>query len=181
MTKEERKKAIDALKISAPIMAVTQEEFNDYIQTLNKVMDWLEQEPCDDWCNVLSDKMTLEQARQAVKDLRKKLAECLWQEPCDDCISRQEVLDYLDKMPSELTSDGRRMVRRRMLEEYISDTLPPVTPQQKIGHWINAYPDIEPNSMFMYGICSVCGFEQSISDKLNYCPNCGVKMQEVEG
>lgn len=44
------------------------------------------------------------------------------------------------------------------------------------GHWINAYPDIEPNPMFMYGICSNCGFEQSLSDKLNYCPNCGSKM-----
>ena len=45
MTREEKQKAIDALKISAPVMAVTQEEFNDYIRTLNKVMDWLEQEP----------------------------------------------------------------------------------------------------------------------------------------
>lgn len=45
MTKEEKEKAIDALKISAPVMAMTQEEFNEYIQTLNKVMDWLEQEP----------------------------------------------------------------------------------------------------------------------------------------
>ena len=45
MTREEKQKAIDALKISAPVIAVTQEEFNDYIQTLNKIMDWLEQEP----------------------------------------------------------------------------------------------------------------------------------------
>ena len=44
MEREERQKAIDALKISAPVMAVTQEEFKDYIQTLNQVMDWLEQE-----------------------------------------------------------------------------------------------------------------------------------------
>ena len=48
MTKEEKKKAIDALKISAPVRVVTQEEFNDYIQTLNKIMDWLVQEPCED-------------------------------------------------------------------------------------------------------------------------------------
>lgn len=47
------------------------------------------------------------------------------------------------------------------------------------GHWIDAYPDIEPNPMFMYGICSNCGFEQGLSDKLNYCPNCGSKMDEV--
>ena len=45
MTREEKQKAIDALKISAPVMAVTQEEFNDYIHILNQVMDWLEQEP----------------------------------------------------------------------------------------------------------------------------------------
>ena len=48
MTREEREKAIDALKISAPFITVTQEEFNDYIQTLNKIMDWIEQEPCND-------------------------------------------------------------------------------------------------------------------------------------
>ena len=44
------------------------------------------------------------------------------------------------------------------------------------GWWIDAYPDIEPNPMFMYGICSECGFEQGISKYLNYCPNCGAKM-----
>ena len=27
------------------------------------------------------------------------------------------------------------------------------------GRWIDAYSDIEPNPMFMYGICSECGFE----------------------
>ena len=45
------------------------------------------------------------------------------------------------------------------------------------GRWIDAYPDIEPNPMFMYGICSECGFEQGISQYLNYCPNCGAKME----
>ena len=48
------------------------------------------------------------------------------------------------------------------------------------GRWINAYPDIEPNPMFMYGICSECGFEQGISKYLNYCPDCGAKMESEE-
>ena len=48
------------------------------------------------------------------------------------------------------------------------------------GRWIDAYPDIEPNPMFMYGICSECGFEQSISKYLKYCPDCGAKMDESE-
>ena len=47
----------------------------------------------------------------------------------------------------------------------------------KRGKWKSSYPEIEPNPMFMYGICSICGFEQGISDKLNYCPNCGAKME----
>lgn len=51
----------------------------------------------------------------------------------EDCISREEVLKYIDKMPSELTTDGRRMIRRRTLEEYISDTLPSVTPRTNLA------------------------------------------------
>ena len=44
------------------------------------------------------------------------------------------------------------------------------------GRWIDTYPDIDPNPMFMYGICSECRFEQGISKYLNYCPNCGARM-----
>ena len=47
---------------------------------------------------------------------------------------------------------------------------------ERTGKWINAYPDKEPNPMFMYGTGSVCGYEQSISDGLKYCPNCGCRM-----
>lgn len=50
-----------------------------------------------------------------------------------------------------------------------------VTPVRH-GRWIDAYPEIEPDPMFMYGICSECGFEQGISKYLNYCPDCGAKM-----
>lgn len=48
------------------------------------------------------------------------------------------------------------------------------------GHWIDSYPDIDPDPMLMYGICSICGFEQGISYKLNYCPNCGAIMDLEE-
>lgn len=52
------------------------------------ISQWLEQESCDDWCDdwcdVPSDEMTLEQARRAVKFLRKKLVEHLEQESCED-------------------------------------------------------------------------------------------------
>jgi Lar family restriction alleviation protein len=43
MTEEEKQKAINALKKSAPVMAVTPKEYEDYIKTINKIIDWLEQ------------------------------------------------------------------------------------------------------------------------------------------
>ena len=49
MTRKEKQKAIDALKKAAPIMVMTQEEFNDYNQTIKQVIDWLEQYPCLDF------------------------------------------------------------------------------------------------------------------------------------
>ena len=63
--------------------------------------------------------------------------------------------------------------------EFVEDELPAadVAPVRH-GRWIDAYPDIEANPMFMYGICSECGFEQGISKYLNYCPNCGARMTE---
>ena len=132
----------------------------------------LEQELCDDWYDVPSDEMTLKQARQAVKDLRKKLVEYLEQEPTTkndlgvDSISRQEAIDTIRQLYLDLAS-----------QKYVIDllkVLPSVTPQEpKTGHWIDVFGGCE---------CSECGdLEPGYSD---YCPNCGAKMiesQESEG
>ena len=90
----------------------------------------------------------------------------------NDLISRQMAIDALSSIFAP-TPTQKDMVGD-CLE--VIEKLPSVQPEQKNGHWINAYPDIEPNPMFMYGICSVCGFEQALSNKLNFCPNCGAKM-----
>ncbi len=63
----------------------------------------IEQKPCDEWYDVPSDEMTLEQARQAVRDLRKKLAKYLMQEPCLPPVNPQEPkMDVLDKIRAEI-------------------------------------------------------------------------------
>ena len=92
-------------------------------------------------------------------------------ETSQDCISRQAVLEYIDKMPSELTADGRRVIRRRRLEEYISDTLPPVILQRPKGKWI----EHEIRDTCRWLTCSVCEYEW-INKKENFCPNCGAEM-----
>lgn len=48
------------------------EEFEkDFNELLNMAAKTLEQEPCEEWCGIPADRMTLEQARCAIRDLRK--------------------------------------------------------------------------------------------------------------
>ncbi len=39
----------------------------------------------------------------------------------DDLISRETVENFVDNMPSELTEDGRRMIRQIRFKEFIAD------------------------------------------------------------
>lgn len=84
----------------------------------------------------------------------------------DEYIERELAIEALSR------GEGCGNVCRRAIERILAADVAPV----RHGRWINAYSDIEPNPMFMYGICSECGFEQGISKYLNFCPNCGAKM-----
>ena len=86
----------------------------------------------------------------------------------DEYISREAALTALQD--SDLFNTTERQLRA-IRELPAADVA-----EVRHGRWIDAYPDIEPNPMFMYGICSECGFEQGISKYLNYCPNCGARM-----
>lgn len=95
-------------------------------------------------------------------------------------IEREATIELLRSLGSR---DYRR--EKGTIQEAIKMvSFPEYTPSADVtpvrhGRWIDAYPDIEPNPMFMYGICSECGFEQRISKYLNYCPNCGAKMDAI--
>lgn len=149
----------------------TNNEANRIIDSFDRVTSGLEQQPCEDWYDVPSNEMTLEQARQAVKDLRKKLAEYLEQEPCEDCISRQAVHDLI----AELLSDYLHDEDREKIEELdvkIED-LPPVTPKEKTGKWIEKW-DSDHLVILAYE-CSKCGMMMNVNTS-HYCPNCGARM-----
>ena len=89
----------------------------------------------------------------------------LEQKPCDDCVSRQAVLDLCDsKDPDYKVIHFKEDV----------ECLPSVTPQQKMGKWIESHI---PESTLCE--CSVCGFSCG-AYSFNFCPNCGAKMEEGE-
>ena len=96
----------------------------------------------------------------------------------DEYISREAAIEEIDKW---LDAVGQALVGKGLsyygeLIGCTKDARAADVAEVRHGRWIDAYPDIEPNPMFMYGICSECGFEQGISKYLNYCPNCGAKM-----
>lgn len=100
-------------------------------------------------------------------------------------IDREALVEWLKRIPLKDLSDGRGLCRvifeddfKRAIKKIPKGIIVDVAPVRH-GQWIDAYPDIEPNPMFMYGICSECGFEQGISKYLNYCPNCGAKMDAI--
>ena len=92
----------------------------------------------------------------------------------DEYIKREDLLELYRIDDPVLNENGHvplPVIRQNIMDIPAADVAP-----VRHGRWVDAYPDIEPNPMFMYGICSECEFEQGISKYLNYCPNCGAKM-----
>ena len=94
----------------------------------------------------------------------------LEQQPCEDCISRQAV-DELSKNLVHITRDKADFLCK--FWEGLQK-MPPVTPQPKIGRWMECGGD-EP---WLKGYCcSLCNF--TTTQKYDYC-TCGAKMIKLQ-
>lgn len=111
---------------------------------------------CDGWTVTTEAYKSLQFAIKALE-----------QEPCEDAISRQAVIDMTGLSEWFDSSDS--------YNEFVialSD-LPPVTPQPKMGHWIDKFGGVYR--------CSCCREIISIDTEIEfpngitykYCPNCG--------
>lgn len=115
-----------------------------------------------------------------------------YQQPCEDCISRQALLDKLEK-PMNWTDSEAELQEQRDYEGFVEllKSMPSVIPKgvtitdfadrcrecgkTKTGHWIKtgdyytgAYGCLD------YFECSCC-HEESLEEG-DFCPNCGAKM-----
>lgn len=114
-------------------------------------------------------------------------------EPCEDAVSRQEVIEAIDAKAWEfcdyLIRNGRNDQQIPVshfadnLRECVGEGLPSVTPQPKVGRWI-----MSDDGLYR-PICNNCGAHpwkgyiptvEEATEAFKYCPNCGAKMQEVE-
>ncbi len=99
--------------------------------------------------------------------------EALKQEPCEDCVSREQALLTLTGKNLSTKSTGELIA---LFNKRIK-ALPPVKPAQRKGKWENK----NTSGHQLYGKCSECGQEFVIdawyTQKMRYCPNCGAKME----
>ena len=89
-----------------------------------------------------------------------------------DCISRQAVLREFTCL-----SDDAFVINRKIQE--IVKQLPSVEPERKSGKWIRAIdPDV--NAWTGGHTCSECG-RACVQMSMNFCANCGAKMEVDNG
>ena len=183
MSREEAIKQLEVYRACINADGADVEAYNMAIQALG-------QEPCDDVISreylfkVLDDfcghDRTATITLDTLADLVYDMPPVKTQNPCNDAISRQAVLDIVNN-PLNIR-----------LDEIIKG-LPSVKPQKpKTGHWItipfgNNHGEYRPNKY----ACSECGWEIDLCRGLQqdtghrlFCEHCGAKMvepQESEG
>ena len=99
-----------------------------------------------------------------------------------DLIYRKTAIDVIDKiLPSDpMKNEYTQGITcgAALAMEYVKQ-LPSVHPDQKVGKWIVMDDDR------ISGRCSVCGWEAHLYEDdvvgMDYCPNCGAKMEEQDG
>lgn len=109
------------------------------------------------------------------------------QQPCEDCISREEAKQFLYERIDRLNDDELYDIFSRIIDD-IYNELPSVTPRPK-GKWIGHKKHCEnlgvmPSGLGAYNWCSNCDCGIDVMEfhknHYNYCPNCGAKMESED-
>lgn len=139
------------------------EEFNKWLDKASKEL------------NIDKDTLEIQVLKSENPDTFKKI----FGEPCGDAISREPFTDstICEGFSCNECSFNRKDKGGCILEERVK-ALPSVTPQQRIGHWIDEGFYAEGHNHHAYR-CSECGFHvlRYADNKPLYCEACGSKME----
>ena len=165
------------VKIKIPKAAVQARKNNE---ALDMAIKALEQEPTSfQWCTDCKEYDQEKHCCHRWSKVIRNTVEEMKQQPCEDAISREQAI----KTAIEAADDwdgGYNLTRADIIEKAIK-TLPSVTPQPKMGHWIEQI-DHEENCRTL--ICSNCD-RPALHDgdsiwKHKFCPYCGARMIEPQ-
>lgn len=119
---------------------------------------------------------------------KKIVCHCGEQEPCEDAISRQVVLDEMYKRKANGDAITAGFIKN----------MPPVTPRPKMGRWIeHEWEEMREKGYYRCSVCNhgyqrytkgirksdvpyIDGQEYILRYTDHYCPNCGAKMEVEE-
>lgn len=124
--------------------------------------------------------MTREEAYEIIEEVRDKICsrkyvteqseafdmalELLKQEPCEDAISRKDIIAKIEDEYEGYMLDETCCPQDFV---YMIVDMPSIQPKPKIGHWIK-YSNGD--------VCSECGYDTGkYEDGKHYCPKCGAK------
>jgi hypothetical protein len=122
----------------------------------------------------ITEKMFKNASVESVAELMAdgKIYDIDYQEPCEDCISRQFMYEL------GATCIATRDKNNKLIALGTIENLPPVTPQSKTGHWIDIMVGDMPAQA-----CDQCNTFYPLAytgGGHKYCPNCGIKMESEE-
>lgn len=167
-----RQAAMDCFKKWQPYMSTRLWDFEQELSKLPSVKQESKTEKVIKMRDATPEEIEL--LDKYIKSISKPTVVDFWdleQEPCGDAISRQAVLDAFWKLNVELRPGTIDAILNMI------NGMPPVNPQQKIGHWIVETGDRETG----YGGCTMCSECSGEGyTEMDYCPNCGAKMIEPQ-
>lgn len=121
------------------------------------------------------------------KEYLRMSIEALKQEPCEDTISRQTLIERINNAEEIFKSDNMESIASDDGDPFVDGVLsgvfnirqmviqaPPVIPQPKTGHWVNEILPLPLSDGSKECVrCSKCGLHYD--NPSYYCPNCGDK------
>ena len=121
------------------------------------------------------------EVRESLKTMPSAEHQGQWIPVNDDTISRKSAIDALEepcKVPDTWT-DEYAVGERAQWEKDVK-ALNSLPSAERHGRWVNVKISISGNSS---AECSLCGavVHDDFSNVINYCPNCGAKMDIVKG
>lgn len=144
----------------------------EWVKTVRMAIKALEQKSC---------KSDVKRWKKRYLDLEQRISKLEKQQPCEDIISRTELLSRIDaerKHLLDIKMDGAEHVIVHHARRIIED-MPSVTPQRSKGKWIQTKDECEGTNFYNFSFeCSECRREYSF--KYKYCPWCGAKMEVEE-
>jgi len=136
-----------------------------------------EEEPMNEDCRKSAEALNM-----AIKALEEEL--------CEDCISRQALIERIDNAEENFKVDNMDSISIGEENPFVDGVLsgvfnirlmiaqaPPVTPTRKKGKWIPRKAKYD-NAVPVYE-CSICHKNNGFDDD-NFCPNCGAEMESEE-